>query len=74
MDPSKVFFNLYNHDLIRIAVAIPGVRVADPSFNSRQTIALMREAVNAHAIIAPVGVVSENSITVKTQVFRRVVR
>jgi NAD+ synthase (glutamine-hydrolysing) len=38
------FFNLYNHDLVRIAVAIPGVRVADPVHNAAQTIALMQEA------------------------------
>jgi NAD+ synthase (glutamine-hydrolysing) len=46
------FFNLYNHDLIRVAVAVPGVRVADPSFNASQTIALMRESAKANAIIA----------------------
>jgi NAD+ synthase (glutamine-hydrolysing) len=38
------FFNLYNHDLLRVAVATPAVRVADPEFNARQTIALLREA------------------------------
>jgi NAD+ synthase (glutamine-hydrolysing) len=38
------FFNLYNHDLIRVGVAIPGVRVADPAFNAQQTIALLEEA------------------------------
>ena len=27
------FFNLYNHGLIRVAVGIPEVRVADPAFN-----------------------------------------
>lgn len=52
MDPSQEFFNLYNHDLIRVAVAVPGVRVADSPFNASQTIALMREAGKAHAIIA----------------------
>jgi NAD+ synthase (glutamine-hydrolysing) len=37
-------FNLYNHDLIRVGVAIPGVRVADPVFNAQQTIALLEDA------------------------------
>jgi NAD+ synthase (glutamine-hydrolysing) len=27
------FFNLYNHDFARVAVAVPAVRVADPAFN-----------------------------------------
>src|SRR5258708_3836764 len=53
MDPSQEFFNLYNHDLIRVAVAVPGVRVADSPFNASQTIAHMRGAGEAHAIIAP---------------------
>ena len=44
MKPGAEFFNLYNHDLLRLAVAIPAVRVADPEFNARETIALLREA------------------------------
>ena len=35
------FFNLYSHNFIRAAVAIPEVRVADPAFNAAQTVALM---------------------------------
>ena len=35
------FFNLYNHDFVRVAVGIPSVRVADPAFNAEQTIELM---------------------------------
>lgn len=46
------FFNLYSHNFIRAAVAIPEVRVADPTFNSAQTIALMREAAQRHAVLA----------------------
>jgi NAD+ synthase (glutamine-hydrolysing) len=38
------FFNLHSHDFVRVAVGIPAVRVADPSFNAEQTVALMREA------------------------------
>ena len=28
------FFNLYNHNFVRLAAAIPAVRVADPAFNA----------------------------------------
>jgi NAD+ synthase (glutamine-hydrolysing) len=47
-----VFFNLYRHDFARIAVAVPPVRVADPAFNARETIALMREADAKRALVA----------------------
>jgi NAD+ synthase (glutamine-hydrolysing) len=46
------FFNLYNHELVRVAVGIPRVRVADPAFNAEQTIALMREAAELRAALA----------------------
>jgi len=46
------FFNLYTHNFIRAAVAIPEVRVADPLFNAEQTIALMRQAVERRAMLA----------------------
>ena len=45
------FFNLYNHDFIRTAVAVPGVRVADPAFNARQVIALLEQAAARHAVV-----------------------
>ncbi|MEK7237016.1 MAG: hypothetical protein AAB242_10360, partial [Nitrospirota bacterium] len=38
------FFNLYNHGFVRVAVGIPTVRVADPEYNARETIALMKQA------------------------------
>jgi NAD+ synthase (glutamine-hydrolysing) len=44
MKPRQEFFNLFNHDFARTAVAVPAVRVADPDFNARQTLALVREA------------------------------
>jgi NAD+ synthase (glutamine-hydrolysing) len=46
------FFNFYNHDFVRVAVGIPAVRVADPSFNTAQTLLLMRQAVECKAILA----------------------
>lgn len=49
MDTS--FFNLYNHNFIRTAVAIPEVRVADPVFNAGQTITMMRRALEQNALV-----------------------
>lgn len=46
------FFNLYNHNFIRAAVAVPEVRVADPVFNAGQTIAMMRQACEQGALLA----------------------
>ena len=46
------FFNLYNHDFMRIAVGVPSVRVADPAYNSEQTIALIRDAAERKAVLA----------------------
>jgi len=52
MDNQKDFFNLYHHNFVRVAVAIPEVRVADPAFNGAQTIALMRQAAQRQALLA----------------------
>jgi NAD+ synthase (glutamine-hydrolysing) len=51
MRPGENFFNLYNHDFARVAVATAGVQVADPAFNAGQTIALMREAAARRAVL-----------------------
>ncbi|GLU31123.1 NAD(+) synthase [Trinickia caryophylli] len=51
MTAVPVFFNLYRHNFARVAVAVPKVRVADPAFNARETIALMREADTRHALV-----------------------
>jgi NAD+ synthase (glutamine-hydrolysing) len=45
------FFNLYSHDLVRIAAAVPRVRVADPAYNAEQTVALIRQAEAQRAIL-----------------------
>src|ERR1700733_7677318 len=45
------FFNLYNHDFVRIAVGVPSVRVADPAYNAEQTVALIREASERKAVV-----------------------
>ena len=44
MKSAQQFFNFLSHDFIRVAVATPELRVADPTFNGAQTIALMNEA------------------------------
>jgi NAD+ synthase (glutamine-hydrolysing) len=44
MRTGQEFFNLYNHDFVRVAVGVPRVRVADPGFNAEQTITLIGKA------------------------------
>lgn len=51
MKAGEQFFNFHNHDMVRVAVAIPLVRVANPAFNGEQTIALMRHAAERHAAL-----------------------
>lgn len=46
------FFNLYNHDFVRIAVGVPSVRVADPAYNAEHTVALIGEAAERKAVLA----------------------
>ena len=38
------FGNLYRHGFVRVAVAVPHVRVADPKFNTERTIAMAQRA------------------------------
>jgi NAD+ synthase (glutamine-hydrolysing) len=45
------FFNLYNHNFVRVAVAIPEIRVADPAYNAAQTITMMRQAHEKKALL-----------------------
>lgn len=45
------FFNLYRHNFIRVAAAVPEVRVADPDFNANETIRLTREAAASDALL-----------------------
>ena len=46
------FDNLYQHNFIRVAVCTPEVRVADPTFNAAQTVALMKQAAVRRAVLA----------------------
>ncbi|MEO7910006.1 MAG: NAD(+) synthase [Roseiflexaceae bacterium] len=51
-DAQPPFDSIYTHGLIRVAVGIPALRVADPAFNVERTIELARRASAAHAAIA----------------------
>ena len=52
MQAGQDFFNLHNHDFVRVAVGVPRLQVADPAFNAAQTIELMQQAVAARAAVA----------------------
>lgn len=52
MKESSEFFNLYNHGLVRVAVGVPEVRVADPDFNAARTIELMERAAREKSVLA----------------------
>jgi len=45
------FFNLYAHGFVRVAVATPAVRLADPAHNAEATAALMRAAARRRALV-----------------------
>ncbi|MDR5804277.1 NAD(+) synthase [Caballeronia sp. LZ001] len=45
------FLNLYSHGFARVAVAVPECKVADPSFNAGETIALARQAAQNGAVL-----------------------
>ena len=47
--PGEDFFNYHNHDFVRVAVAVPLVRVADPEFNVGRTIELIERAAELQA-------------------------
>jgi NAD+ synthase (glutamine-hydrolysing) len=46
------FFSIYSHRLIRAAVCIPSLRVADPVYNAERTLRLARQASEAHVTVA----------------------
>ncbi|KVQ49908.1 NAD synthetase [Burkholderia cepacia] len=48
--PARCFFNPYRHGFVRIAVAVPPVRVADPVANAAGTIDAIRCAAHVRAI------------------------
>jgi NAD+ synthase (glutamine-hydrolysing) len=48
----KRFYSIYSHRLIRAAVCIPSLRVADPVFNLERTLELARRASRENATVA----------------------
>ncbi|HWW09921.1 MAG TPA: NAD(+) synthase [Candidatus Acidoferrales bacterium] len=48
---SQSFVSLYSHGFIRVAAAVPHVRVADPAFNAEHTLGLARRADEAGAAL-----------------------
>lgn len=52
VEASTEFFNIYHHGFIRTAVGVPQVQVADPAYNAAQTVELMRQAAEQHAVLA----------------------
>src|SRR4051794_13379354 len=51
MPTGRPFLNLYSHDLVRVAVAVPEIRVADPAFNAERTVEMMRRAADERAAV-----------------------
>ncbi|MGZ4185709.1 MAG: NAD(+) synthase [Solirubrobacteraceae bacterium] len=45
------FNSLYSHGFVRVAAAVPNVRIADPAFNAQHTLELARAASEAHAAL-----------------------
>jgi NAD+ synthase (glutamine-hydrolysing) len=50
LDPAP-FDSLYRHGFVRVAAAVPQVRIADPEFNSERTLALAARASDAGAAL-----------------------
>jgi len=48
----REFFTLYRHNFVRVAVAIPELRVADPAFNARQVVERLEESAKRRAVLA----------------------
>ena len=45
------FFNLYAHNFVRVAAAVPRCRVADPAFNARAHVELLERAAKERAAV-----------------------
>ena len=44
MKQTLPFHHPYRHDFVRVAVAVPRIRVADPAFNAAETVAMLERA------------------------------
>ena len=45
------FASLYSHGFVRVAAAVPHMRIGEPAFNAERTIALAGQASDAHAAL-----------------------
>jgi NAD+ synthase (glutamine-hydrolysing) len=45
------FASLYSHGFVRVAAAVPHMRIGEPHFNAERTIALAGEASEEHAAL-----------------------
>ena len=63
MQNTESFFNLYHHNFIRMAIAIPEVRVANPAFHAQQTISILQQAFEQHATLVLFPELSLSSYT-----------
>src|ERR1019366_5734452 len=45
------FRNPYRHDFVRVAVAVPRLRVADPAFNAAESLVLLERAAKEGAVL-----------------------
>ena len=45
------FLNPYSHGFVRVAVAVPRIRVADPVFNAAETVTMIRQAAAEGAVL-----------------------
>ena len=45
------FASLYNHGFVRVAAAVPHMRIGDPAFNAERTLTLARQASDADAAL-----------------------
>jgi NAD+ synthase (glutamine-hydrolysing) len=52
MAAQQPFFSLYSHGFVRVCVAVPSVRVADPMYNTDRILDLAREASRQNAAVA----------------------
>ena len=48
---SRPFASLYSHGFVRVAAAVPHVRIGEPAFNAERTLALARQASDDHAAL-----------------------
>ncbi len=49
MKPALPFHHPYRHDFVRVAVAVPRIRVADPAYNAVETVKMLEEGAAAGA-------------------------